>query len=412
MGERMGDEQAIVIIGAGLAGDTAAGELREVGWAGRIIVVGDEPERPYDRPPLSKGVLVSEAEEEKTYFHPAEWYADKNIELKLDNPCVSIDAAGHQITLKSGEVIRYAKLLLCTGAGARRLPLLETGAVPVYYLRSLADARKLRAELVPGAKVVVIGGGVIGMEVAASSVLRGCTVTVIEGLERIMARVVSSRVSEFLSGYHGTKGAKILVGAKLAATQDEKGKVLLDDGTAIPADLVIVGIGASPNVDLARAAGLEVRDGILVDRRTRTSNPDIHAAGDVTQFEHGEGYARAEHWRHAIDQATVAARVMAGAEVDYAEDPWLWSDQYELNIQVTGEGHGDTEVLRGSLDDNAFILFHLRDGHVVGATSINQGKHKRAIASLVTSRATVEPEKLADPSVDLKKLAASLAAAA
>lgn len=404
----MADGKTIVIIGAGLAGDTAAGELRAIGWAGQIVMIGDEPERPYDRPPLSKGVLLDSAEEAKAYLRPAAWYDEQGIELRLGDPCVAIDPDGHFVSLGSGERIAFAKLLIATGARARRLPSIETGAFPVHTLRSLADARSLRAGLQAGASVVVIGGGVIGLEVAASAVQSGCVVTVIEGLDRIMARCVSPRVSEYLLDYHRSKGARVLCGARLAAVQDKAGSVLLEDETVIGADLVIVGIGASPDAALAEAAGLRVEDGIVVDRATRTSHPDIHAAGDVTRFESHDGYARAEHWRHAIDQATTAAHVMAGRDALYAEQPWLWSDQYELNIQVTGAAQGDSEALRGSAADNAFILFHLREGRLVGATSVNQARHKRAVAALVATGGSIDPALLADPSVDLKKLAATI----
>ncbi len=405
----MSNNAGMVILGAGLAGDTAVGELREAGWGGEITLIGDEPHRPYDRPPLSKAVLLSADEEERAFLRPAQWYADHDVTLRLGDGCTAIDPDARRVTLASGAQLPFAKLLIATGARARRLPFLETGAVPAYYLRSLADARALREKLAPGARLIVIGAGVIGLEVAASAVQRGCAVEVLEGLDRVMARCVSPRVSDYLHGYHRDRGVRIRFGARLAAVQDRPGALLLDSGEALPADLVVVGVGAEPNVELAVAAGLDVDDGILVDRQARTSHPDIHAAGDVTRFEtDGEGYARAEHWRHAIEQAAVAARVMAGADESYREQPWLWSDQYDLNIQVTGAGQGEVEALRGDPAANAFILFQLRGGRVVGAVSVNQARHKRAVASLVSARSIVDPAVLSDPGTDLKRLAAEL----
>jgi 3-phenylpropionate/trans-cinnamate dioxygenase ferredoxin reductase subunit len=408
----MSDSGCIVIIGAGLAGDTAGAELRAAGWAGHIVLIADDGERPYDRPPLSKAVLLSETAEPKIFFRAPSWYDENRIELRLDDPAASIDTQAHQVTLASGARVDYTKLLIATGARARKLPLLDAHDVPVHYLRSLADAQHLRAGLVPDANVVVIGGGVIGLEVAATAVQRGCKVTVIEGLERIMARSVSKRVSDYIFDYHHGKGAKIFCGVKLASVQDQAGVILLEDGTRLEADLVVVGIGAVPNTELAEAGGIIVRDGIVVDRFTRTNVPDVFAAGDVTRFEHGEIFARAEHWRHAIDQATVAAQVMAGKETPYHEQAWLWTDQYDLNVQVTGSGQGDTEVLRGDVAKHAFTVFQLRAGHIVGAISVNQAKFKRAIAALVYGQAEIDPAVLADETVDLKMLAATLPKAA
>ena len=401
----MSESRAMVIVGTGLAGDSAAAELRAAGWQGRIVMIGDESERPYDRPPLSKAVLLSEGAEERAYLRLASWYGEHEIEMILGDACIAIDPQTHEVRLKSGRTMAYGKLLLATGSSARRLPSLESGAFPLYYLRSLADARLLREVLREGSRIAIVGGGVIGLEIAASAIQRGCSVTVIEGLGRVMARSLSPGMSLYLQEVHSGRGVEIRCGARLANVQDQAGHLLFEVGSSISVDAVVAGIGAAPNVELAEHAGLKVDNGIVVDRHTRTSDPDIHAAGDVARFEGHAGYVRAEHWRHAIDQASVAARVMAGGTDAYREEPWLWSDQYDLNIQITGETGCDSEVLRGKQNENAFILFHLRDGYVVGATSVNRARHKRAIAALVAARARINLEQLADDTVDLKALA-------
>jgi NADPH-dependent 2,4-dienoyl-CoA reductase/sulfur reductase-like enzyme len=249
------------------------------------------------------------------------------------------------------------------------------------------------------------------MEIAATARQRGCEVTVIEGLDRVMARCLSQTMSDYLHSVHVANGVAIHCNAMLAADQNAPGHLLFDDGSRVAVDAVVVGIGAVPNAELAADSGLEVDGGIKVDRFTRTSDPDIHAAGDVTLFESDGAYHRAEHWRHAIDQARVAARVMAGAEEAYREEPWLWSDQYTLNIQITGSCHGDQDVVRGSTASDAFVVFHLDKGAVAGATAVNRAKFKRQIAALVSARARIEPLRLADEAIDLKSLAAEATAA-
>jgi NADPH-dependent 2,4-dienoyl-CoA reductase/sulfur reductase-like enzyme len=397
---------SVVIVGAGLAGDSAAAELRSLGYTGRLVIIGDEPERPYDRPPLSKAALLNHEEEAKVYLRAPAWYEENRVELMLNDACVAIDTARHELTLQSGAIVKYSKLLIATGARPRRLPMLEDCGAPVLYLRSLADARQLRNFLKPGANVAIVGGGVIGMEVAATAAQLGCSVTVIEAQERIMARSVSAAVSSFLTDRHAKEGVRVLANARIAGEKSGGGKIVLESGETVTPDVIIAGIGAQPNAELAEAAGLRVEDGIVVDRYTRTSDPDVHAAGDVTRFDSEGKLARAEHWRHAIDQALVSAHVMLGKDTHYVEQPWVWSDQYDLNIQIFGEAQGDSEVIRGAQAEGAFVAFAMRNGRVVGATAVNQAKHKRALAALVHARANVPAEQLADPAGDLKALAA------
>ena len=398
----------IVIIGGGLAGDTAAATLREIGFAGSVTLVRDETHRPYDRPPLSKAALLSADAAEKVFFRPDEWYRDKGIDLVLGDGATSIDRQEHRVVLQSGRTLAYDKLLIATGTRARRLRLLENLGAPVFYLRTLGESQALRQALQPGASIVLIGAGVIGLEVAASAATLGCAVTVIEVADRVMARSVSPSVSKFIAAYHRAKGVRIVCSARISGVAAEAGRAVLtlDGGERLVVDALIAGVGAEPVTELAQAAGLRVDDGIIVDRFTRTSDPDIHAAGDVTRFESiaFRRYWRTEHWRHAMDQAVVAARVMAGQEMPYEEKPWMWSDQYDLNIQITGEGIGDAEVLRGSMDEAKFVAFQLREGRLAGAIAVNQPRLKRPIEELVAARAEIDPALLADVAFDLKKL--------
>ncbi|HLY79810.1 MAG TPA: FAD-dependent oxidoreductase [Caulobacteraceae bacterium] len=400
----------IVIIGGGLAGDTAAATLRDIGFAGSVTLVSDEAHRPYDRPPLSKAALLSADAADKVFFRPEEWYRDKGIELVLGDGAASIDRQERRVVLASGRTLSYDKLLIATGTRARRLRLLENLGAPVFYLRTLGESQALRQALQPGASIVLIGAGVIGLEVAASAATLGCAVTVIEVAERVMARSVSPSVSEFIAAYHRAKGVRVICGARISGVAAEAGRAVLtlDGGERLVADALVAGIGAEPVTELAQAAGLRVDDGIVVDRFTRTSDPDIHAAGDVTRFESiaFRRSWRTEHWRHAMDQAAVAARVMAGQDTAYEDKPWVWSDQYDLNIQITGEGIGEAEVIRGNPSEARFIAFQLRKGRLSGAISVNQPRFKRPIEELVVARAEVDPAVLADAAADLKKLAA------
>ena len=408
----MTDVNAIVIVGAGLSGDTAAAALRTAGFQGSITLVGDEPHRPYDRPPLSKAALVSAENAQKIFFHPATWYEEKNIALVLGDAAAHVDPKAHSVTLASGRTLPYDKLLIATGTRARRLRLLEHAGAPIFYLRTLDDSEALRPMLKPGAHLAIIGAGVIGMEVAASAVSLGCQVSVIELADRVMARSVSPAVSRFLTEYHRSKGVQILCGVKIIGVGVHEGGAVieLNGGTRIEADAVVAGVGAEPVTELAQEAGLRVEDGIIVDRHTRTSDPDIHAAGDVTRFDslRQKRHIRTEHWRHAVEQAEIAARAMLGDETPYEERPWMWSDQYELNIQITGEGNAEVEVFRGRPEDGRFTIFQLRAGRLVGAVTVNQSKFKRQIVELVAAQPALDPAVLADPATDLKKLAADL----
>ena len=412
----------ILILGAGLAGVTAAGALRDLGFAGRLILLGEEPELPYDRPPLSKSVLVHDELEqlvatnmpgdialrspEQIALRPRQWYSDHQIELMLGQRAMRLDTAGHLVELRSGESVTYDRLLLTPGARVRRLQAMETGPVQHLYLRTLSDALELRHQLTPGCKLVLLGGGVIGMEVAASAVLRGCDVTVVEMAPRIMSRALCESVSEHLTAYHRSKGVKLHLSAQATgqASGDNPG-LALGDGSVIPADLIVIGIGIVPNIELARDAGLDCDDGIVVDEYGATSATDVFAAGDAVKYpDQFFGCAmRSENWMHAQNQALAVAKNMLQAKEPYRQVPHMWSDQYDLKIQVAGQWVTDRQVVRGDPDLNKFMIFHLADDLVIGATGVNEARDIKFAQKIIEAQITIDPENLADPDFKLKK---------
>ena len=418
----MSANDTIVVVGAGIAGVTAAGTLREAGFAGRIILVCDEREVPYDRPPLSKSVLVHDEFEPLVASHlpgdialrapqnislrPDGWYEQQNIELRLGSQAVGIDTTEHRITLQNGEQIGYTRLIVAPGARARRLPAVETGPLGIVYLRTLRDALALRRRLAPGQRVVLLGGGVIGMEVAASAILRDCDVTVVELAPRIMARALPEEISDYVTSYHRGKGVQLrLSAAAVGQSTDGEPGLLLQDGTVIPADLIVVGIGIVPNVELARTAGLHCEDGIVVDEFGATSAPDVYAAGDAVSYpdQFFGRRMRSENWMHAQNQAAAVARNVLGAATPYADVPHMWSDQYDLKIQVTGRCDAPGRVQRGDIAKNKFMLLYVSDDRVVGATGINESRDMKYAQRLIEARVAVDPAKLADPAFNLKK---------
>jgi NADPH-dependent 2,4-dienoyl-CoA reductase/sulfur reductase-like enzyme len=419
----MSVSETILVVGSGLAGVTAAGALREGGFAGRLILLGEEPEIPYDRPPLSKAVLVHDEFESLVSEHlpqdialrspqqialrPVDWFAQHRIELLLGRTAVRLDPAAHAVELDGDETITYDRMLLTPGARVRRLAAMELGPVSCLYLRTLRDALELRKQLRPGRRVVLLGGGVIGMEVAASAVLRECDVSVVELSPRIMARALCPQISEHLDAYHRSKGVKILLGEVAERQSAGTPGLQLRSGTVLPADLIVVGIGVVPNIELAREGGLQCEDGIVVDQFGATSDPDIFAAGDAVRYPDpffGRP-VRSENWMHAQNQSLAVAKNMLGAREPYRQVPHMWSDQYDLKIQTSGLCETAETVLRGELTRNKFMLFHLANGRVAGATGINEARDMKFAQRLIESQAAVDPAKLADPAVNLKKLA-------
>lgn len=405
--------QQIVVVGGGFAGVSAVETLREQGYDGRILMVSDETELPYDRPPLSKEYLKGEQQLDNIVFHDEAWYREKHVDFQLGTTVSGLDLSARALTTASGKTIGYDRLLLVTGARPRQLhgPF-EHAGVPLNYLRSRGDADLMRKLAKPGSRVVLVGGGVIGMEAAATLSEMGCKVTVIEAAERIMARFFPSELSELLAQIHRDKGIDIRTQAIIESVKKagaEGAVVHLQDGSVIEADWVLAGIGVIPNYELAENAGLPIRlQGIEVNAQARTGAAAVYAAGDVASFEIAGTWTRWENWTHARHQAQVAAKAMLGQDVSYWDVPWVWSHQFDMNLQVTGAPHGDAIVRRGDLSNNKLTVFHLKNNRIIGATTINESKHKSSIRKLVEARAAIDPAVLADASVDLKKLAASL----
>ena len=413
MAER-GMVPGMVIVGAGECGARAAQALREAGWTGVITLIGEETLPPYERPPLSKAVMVSEGA--PTAAHPlsAEAAAQKGITLLLGTPVAEIDRAGHEVMLADGRRIPYLKLLLATGARPRRLTVEGAESEHVLYLRSFAEALALRGRLRPGTRLCVIGGGFIGLEIAASAIARGCQVTVVEAAPRILMRGVPAPLAALIARRHERAGVRFHIGTGIARIVDADGarRVVLADGTEIPCDVVVAGIGAVPEVALAERAGLIIENGIRVDERVRTSDPDIFAAGDCCSVPHplyGGRRIRLEAWRNAHDQGNLAARNMLGAELAHEAVPWFWSDQYELTLHIAGLADQAATDVRRELGDGAELHFHIdTEGRLLAASGFGPlgkvAKEIRLAEMLIQRRASPAPDQLASPDVKLKSL--------
>ncbi len=404
-------ESTFVVIGAGQAGGRAVEAMRKEGFAGRIVLVGEETYVPYERPPLSKQFLSGDDGPEKTYLHDRGFYREQDIELRLGVRAVAIDPRARYVQLANGDELAYDKLLITTGSRVRRLAIPGAELPGVFYLRDIEDALAIRARLSEGAALAVVGGGYIGLEVAAAARSRGCRVTVLEMEPVVMNRVVAPEIGRFFADVHREQGAEVRTGTTVSgfAGDGRINQVVCSDGTRLTADLVVIGIGIMPNTALAEAAGLTVDDGIVVDEFGRTSRPDIFAAGDVDRHYNPllGRQLRLESWQNAQNQAIAVARVMCGSDVAYAEVPWFWSDQYDLNLQMTGVAERwDQIVFRGDMEDRRFTAFYLLDGALVAANSVNLPRDVRYARKLIERKARVDADALADPAVPLKALLA------
>lgn len=366
----------LVIIGAGQAAAQAVATLRGEGYDGGIVLYGDEPHRPYQRPPLSKAFLAGESEPGRLELRPAAFYDDLGVTLRLGVPVAAIDPAAGTVTTAAGITQPYAKLLITTGTRPRALPLPGDHLAGVHHIRAIRDVERFRAGFRPGARLVVIGGGYIGLEVAAKARMLGLDVTVVEGQPRILARVVAAETAAALAALHAAHGVILRTGtgvAGLTGTGSVSG-VRLSNGSVLPADLVLIAVGAVPNVELAASAGIAVDNGILVDACTATSLPNIHAAGDVAAFPsrlYGRRI-RLESVPNAIDQAKAAALALLGRPVRYDPVPWFWSDQYETKLQIAGLSQGFTEAqTTGEAGSGPFSVRYLRDGRLIAVDSLN-----------------------------------------
>ncbi|MFJ8074154.1 NAD(P)/FAD-dependent oxidoreductase [Streptomyces sp. NPDC096176] len=403
---------SFVIVGAGLAGAKAAQTLREEGFDGDVVLLGEENEHPYERPPLSKGYLMGKDGRDVVYVHPREWYGEHDVDLRLGTTVTAIDPAGHEVALADGSRIGYTKLMLTTGSSPRRLPVPGDDLDGVLYLRRLADSDRIKETFASASRVAVIGAGWIGLETAAAARAAGLEVTVVEMAELPLLRVLGREVSQIFADLHTDHGVDLRFGVQVAEITGVDGRasgVLLSDGSRIDADAVVVGVGITPNTQLADAAGLDVDNGIRVDAQLRTSHPDIFAAGDVANALHpllGK-HIRVEHWANALNQPQAAAKAMLGQDVTYDRAPYFFTDQYDLGMEYTGyvePGGYDQVVFRGRTDTREFIAFWLAEGRVLAGMNVNVWDVTDAVRALVTSERPVDPTRLADSDVPLGDL--------
>ncbi|MBK8063908.1 MAG: FAD-dependent oxidoreductase [Betaproteobacteria bacterium] len=414
----MSAAERILIVGAGQAGARAAEALRGAGFAGEVGLIGDEPELPYERPALSKGVLLGEEAADTTRIHPAEFYREQRIALHVGVRAEAISPGSRSVLLSDGVRLDYDKLLLCTGSRVRPLIGADDSLGGLHYLRTLADCARLARELQPGRRMVVIGGGFIGLEVASSAAKRGLAVTVVERQSSLLERALPADIAAHVERLHRERGVAVRTGAAVARIAgDAAGKrvaaVEFTDGSALPADLVVVGIGIIPNTELAEAAGAESADGVVVDEYGCTSVEGIWAAGDVTNhFNPILGRrVRLESWQNAQNQAIAVARNMVQDPQPYAEVPWFWSDQHGVNIQMAGVAEARAQtVWRGEPGTTRALAFSLLDGRVVCAVAFNAGGEMRFVRKLIETRAQAPAAALADIGYKLKDLVKNLAA--
>jgi 3-phenylpropionate/trans-cinnamate dioxygenase ferredoxin reductase subunit len=406
----MTTEKTFLIVGASLAGAKAAETLRAEGFDGRIVLVGAEQDRPYERPPLSKEYLRGEAGREKVYVHDEGFYAEQDIDLRLGRTAVSLNASADEVALDDGERLHYDRLLLTTGAEPRRLPLPGAELDGVVYLRSVEDSDALRERLDRGGHVVVVGAGWIGAEVAASARQRGLDVTVLDPLSVPLERVLGTEMGAVYRDVHADQGVKLLMGTGVEGFEGDGAvqRVRTSDGRTLDCDFVVVGVGVQPRSQLAAQAGLAVGDGILVDEHLQTSAPGVFAAGDVAGAEHpfyGERI-RVEHWANALHQGPAAARNMLGRGEAFDSLPYFFSDQYDVGMEYTGFArHWDRVVIRGDLAAREFIAFWMVEDRVVAGMNVNVWDVVDPIQRLIRERVSVDDKRLADPDVALDQLA-------
>ena len=399
-------EQTFVIVGASLAGAKAAETLREEGFDGRVVLIGSESERPYERPPLTKDYLRAESPREKGYVHPEAFYDEHDIELMTETTVTALDPAQSRIELEDGRGLDYDRLLLTTGAEPRRLPIPGADLDGVYYLRTLADCDVLRERLDEGGRVVVIGAGWIGAEFAASARQRGAEVTVIDPLSVPLERVLGPEAGTVYRDVHRDHGVELLLGTGVEGFEGDGSVrgVKTSDGRTIECDFAVVGIGVTPRVELAEAAGLKTDNGVVVDQALATSAPGVYAAGDVANAWHPfyERQIRVEHWANALNQGPAAARAMLGQAVAYDRIPYFFSDQYDVGMEYSGFAtEWDEVVFRGDPASREFVAFWLQEQRVVAGMNVNVWDVNEHIQTLIRSRQVVDVAALADPDAPL-----------
>ncbi|MDH3716023.1 MAG: FAD-dependent oxidoreductase [Gammaproteobacteria bacterium] len=401
--------QTHLIVGAGQAGGQAARTMRQCGFEGRIIVVGEEPHPPHQRPPLSKAVLLGKVPPEKTHLFKAEWYAENDVELRLRTQVTRVEADAHRLTLDDGSTLDYDKLLLATGATLRRLEISGAELPSVHYLRRIEDALALQSAFQGGTRLVVIGGGFIGLEVAASARQLGCEVTVLEAADRLMGRAMDAWMGAYFERLHESHGVTVRLQQQVTeiVVDGDATKVVTADG-AVAADVIVAGIGIVPNDSLARQIGAEVDNGVVVDTQGRTDIADIFACGDVA-CHHNSRFGRRlrlESWENAQNQAIAAASTMCGEPAHYDPVPWFWTNQFDVNLQLAGmPPNWDSRVLRGDPDSGPFTVFYLAGNTIVACSAVNNAREMRSARTLIEQSVPVTAQQLQDPETDLKVLA-------
>lgn len=406
-----GAPERIAIIGAGQAGGQTAYSLRLAGYGGAIDLIGDEPAPPYQRPPLSKAYLKGEMEAERLYLKPLEYYSDHAINLITGNAVKKIDLTDKGIELERGAAIGWDKLVIATGARPRKLVMPGADLKGVLELRTLADVDQLKLLAAPGARLVVIGAGYIGLEAAAVGAQLGLKVTVLEAMHQVLSRVAGSEIGAFYTYTHRAAGTDVRLEARLEAFEGSGHitGVRLAGGEIIPCDLALVGVGVLPNLELALDAGIVCGNGIVIDAQGRTSHPDVYAAGDVAwrPLVHFGREGRLESVHNAIEGGKIAAAAMLGAAPPTLEVPWFWSDQFDLKLQTAGLWTGaDAQILRGDPQSKAFAVFYLKEGRVIAVDAVNSAAEYVVGRKLVAAQATIAPAELADKSISMKDIGA------
>jgi 3-phenylpropionate/trans-cinnamate dioxygenase ferredoxin reductase subunit len=396
-----------VIAGASLAGAKAAETLRDEGFDGDIVLLGSESERPYERPPLSKGYLLGNDPRDSVYVHPADWYAENGVDLREGTTVTAIDRGARTVATSSGAQVSYDRLLLATGASPRRLNFPGSDREEVLYLRTVGDSDRLRSAFQPGTRVVVAGAGWIGLETTAAARTAECAVTVLEPQSGALTDQLGPELGAVFADLHRAHGVEFRFGEK--AVEFRPGMVITSGGAEIPADLLVVGIGAAPNDDLAARAGLETGNGVLTDEALRTSDPDIFAAGDVANSFHPllGRRVRVEHWANALNGGPAAARSMLGHAVSYDPVPYFYSDQYDLGMECAGlpsPGTYDQVLYRGDRDTLEFIAFWLSGGVVIAGMNVNVWDVNDDIQTLIRAARPVDPARLTNPDIPLTDL--------
>jgi NADPH-dependent 2,4-dienoyl-CoA reductase/sulfur reductase-like enzyme len=403
-----------VIVGGGLAGAKAAEALRADGFDGEVVLFGSEPERPYERPPLSKGYLLGKEDREKAFVHSANWYDEHDVDLRSGVTVAMIDPAAHLVTFDGG-TIAYDKLLLATGASARRIDIPGAGLGNVFYLRTLPESEALRSAFTPEARVVIVGSGWIGLEAAAAARTAGSAVTIVEPQPGALYGALGPEVGGKFADLHRAHGVEFRFGESAAEFlaagpgRGQVGSVVTTGGTELPADVVVVGIGAVPNDGLAKSAGLEVNNGVITDSALRTSDPDIFAAGDVANsyLPLLGRHLRMDHWSNALNGGKAVALSMLGKQVEYNRVPYFYSDQYDLGMECAGlplPGTYDQVAYRGDADALEFIAFWLKEGRLVAGMNVNIWDVNDDLQGLIRSAKPLDPARLSDPAIPLPEV--------